>query len=487
MPDKQTTRTALVWSTAETFGGQGIQLVVYIILARLLSPAEFGLTAMLAVFFSIGQMLADSGFSNALIQKKDADELDQSTVFYFNLVIGITLSGLLFLASGWIAKFYDEPILQPLSSVMSLMILATSFGLIQQAITRKELDFRTRAKASIIASLAAGGVSIPMAVSGAGVWALVAQMILMRFFQSTLLWFFCQWRPIWAFSFERLRAMSKFGSKMLFAGLLRVFFNNLYALVIGKVYSPWEVGYYSNAKRYQEYPANNLTRIFSRVSFPAFSRQQDDIVRLQNLFVKTLRAGSISVFPVMGLLCGVAHPLFETLLGSKWLPSVPLFQILCVVGLFQPIAAINLNCLLAQGKSGHFLTLEITKTSLSVINLLITYRFGIFWIVVGEAVTNGICFFVNTYFTGKYLSISSLQQLRIISKNAALAIFVAATAYVCTLLPVSPAWNTFIGLMAGSIAGILFISCFDRESLIEFRTLLRRLKRPSTTQGLSSK
>lgn len=472
MQQQRTTKTALVWSAAETFGHQGVQLVVYIFLARLVSPEEFGLAAMLTVFFSVGQILADSGFSNALIQKKDADQLDRSTVFYFNLVVGVLLSGLLCLASGWIAEFYNQPVLQPLSMAMSLMILFTSFGLIQQALTRKEMDFLTRAKSAVIAALLAGGISLTLAYQGAGVWALAAQMILMRLFQSLLLWVFHHWRPDWAFSFSRLREMSGFGSKMLAAGLFNAFFSNLSILVIGKVYTPTDVGYYSNAWRYERYVANNLTTVLSRVTLPAFSRHQDDLKQLRELFIKFLRVGSIAIFPVMGLLCGIASPLFETVLGPQWLPSAPLFQILCIVALFHPLSSINLNCLLAQGKSGHFLMLEITKRAGSVINLLITYRYGIFWVIVGEAALSLLGFLVNTYFTGKYLSVNGFQQIGIVSKNLVLAVLVAATAYLGTLLPVLPFWKMCVGAVSGGITGLAFILCFDRQTFLEFYGLL---------------
>ncbi|MFU8814850.1 MAG: lipopolysaccharide biosynthesis protein [Pseudomonadales bacterium] len=458
-------RTALFWSSIETFSHQGIQLVVYIILARLVSPHDFGLVAMLAVFLAVAQSLSDSGFGNALIQKQDDDDIDRSTVFYFNLGVGITLSSVIYLSSGFIAGFYAEPALEPLTKVMSLVVLAASIGLIQDALTRKQLDFRTRAKAAVIASVAAAAVSIPMAASGAGVWALAAQMIVMRVMQSALLWAFCKWRPSLAFSITRLRSMFGFGFKLLIAGLLGAFFNNFYAMVIGRVYAPVDVGFYSNAKRYQEYPANNLTRIFSRFTFPAFSREQDDLARFQALFAKSLHASCLAVFPALGMLAGIAHPLFETVLGAKWLPSVPLFQVLCIAGLFQPIASVNLNCLLATGRSGHFLLLEIVKRLLFVIALALTFSYGVFWIVVGEAVTCVICYFVNTFFTQRILSISSLQQLRLLGRITAMTAVVGVSAYLGTMVQLAPVGQLISGVATGGIAGAAFMVCFDRSSL----------------------
>jgi O-antigen/teichoic acid export membrane protein len=470
---RRSTRSAIFWSAVETFGHQGVQLVVFIVLARLVSPADFGLVAMLTVFYAVGQILADGGYSNALIQKKDADDLDRSTIFYFNMLAGIVLSLALFLAAAPIAAFFDEPRLQLLAQVMCLAILASAVGIIQQANTRKDLDFQVRAKAAMSAALLAGTTSVALAVAGAGVWALVAQLILVRLFQSIFLWWFCSWRPIRAFSAARLRTMFGFGSKMLVAGMISAFFNNLIALVTGRFYSAVDVGYYDVARRYQEYPANNLTTVFSRVSFPAFSRAQHNPVQLQHLFIKTLRASSSAVFPVMGLLCGVAHPLFETLLGAQWLPSVPLFQVLCVIGLFQPISAINLNLLLAQGRSGHFLALEVIKRSLAVLAILLTFRSGVFWMVVGTAVACAMCFFVKTYFTAKYLAIASIAQLRIVAKQAAMAVVVGAVAYACTLLATRPVWSLCLGLIAGTATGIAFLGLFDRKGLSEAWSLLR--------------
>ena len=472
MARRNTTRTAIVWSAAETFSLQGMQLIVYIVLARLVSPAAFGLTAMLAVFFSLSQILADSGFSNALIQKKDADDLDKSTVFYFNLAVGAILAGSVCLASGWIADFYGEPILQPLTCVMSLMIVASSFGLIQLTLTRKELDFRTRTIAAGAAAVSSGTVSIAMAVYGLGVWALAAQMILMRLFQTVLLWIICSWRPQLAFSLERLRSMFSFGSKMLIAGLVSAFFNNIYALAIGKYYSATLVGYYASAKRYQEFPTKTINSVFSKVSFPSFSRHQDDIDRIRVLFEKKLRLASLLVFPTLGLLCGVATPLFDVVLGEQWLPAVPIFQLLCVVGLFHPLSTINLAYLLARGDSGKFLILEIVKRSLTVVNLIVALPLGIIWLVVGEIVVCMICFFVNSYYTARFLSISSVRQLAIVSKNVALAALVGLVGYLATSMFVVPLAQLAGGIVAGAFAGLSFLYCFDRHSIQEIRNAL---------------
>lgn len=476
MNASRTSRAALFWSAAETTGQQSVQLLVYIVLARLIKPSEFGLTALLAIFFAVGQSLADGGFSNALIQKKNADEVDRCTVFYFNLFVGLVLACSLFASGGFIADYYGAPVLKPLCQYMSLMFLATSSGLVQQAITRKELDFLPRAKASVVASIGSGAISITMAAMGYGVWALATQMILMRLLQSSMLWLLCDWRPKSRFSLHRLRQMFGFGSKMLAASLLSAVFANIYALVIGKAYSITDVGYYSNAKRYQEYPANNLTTIFNRVSFPAFSKFQDDKDHLRELFKNTVRTSSMFIFPVMALLCGIARPLFETVLSAKWLPSVPLFQVLCVAGVFQPIAAINLSCLLALGKSGNFLALEIVKRSLSVLALLITYRFGIFWIVVGEASLAIVHFFINTFFTGRYLSVNGFQQFRVLAPSFLLSACILLAAFAGTTLATKPVWQCLIGAFSGLVAGTLFAVLFLGLSVARLRHLLSNWK-----------
>jgi O-antigen/teichoic acid export membrane protein len=403
--------SALIWSAIERVGQQAIYFFITIIIARLLSPSDYGLVGMLAIFMAISSSLVDSGFSAALIQKKNATYKDFSTIFYFNIFISIILFSVLFFSAPFIAKFYNQPRLISLTQFMALNLIINSFGLIQNTIIIKSIDFKTQTKISLVSSIASGAIGIFLAYEGFGVWSLAVQGLTSNLIRTVLLWFFNSWRPTLEFSISSLRGLFSFGSKLLASGLLDQIFDNIYKLVIGKLFSATSLGYYSQAKRIQEIPVTNLTQMVQRVTYPVYSTIQDDTQRLKRGYRNTIKAIIFINFPLMLGLAITAEPLVKVLLTEKWLPVVPYLQLLCIYGFLYPLSAVNLNILKVKGRSDIFFYLEIVKKAVIAIAILITYRWGVLALVIGQVCTGIIAFFINIYYSGKLINYSIKEQL----------------------------------------------------------------------------
>jgi O-antigen/teichoic acid export membrane protein len=408
---KSKTIHGVFWSLLDRGGRQGIQVVISIILARLLLPEQFGVIAMLTIFMAIAQSFIESGFGQALIQKKDATHVDECSIFYFNILVGILAAGLMCLAAPWIADFYKQPLLTPLTRVLSLNLIISSFGLVQTALLTKHIDFKTQLKVSIIAMIASGTIGVTMAYRGFGVWSLVAQSLSSNLFRTALLWLFQRWRPAWAFSFASLRTMFSFGSKLLLSGLLDTVFQNIYLVVIGKIFTAADLGFYSRAKSCTRLSTENLTRSISRVTFPVFSSIQDDNGRLRRGVQKALTTLNFLNFPLMIGLLVTAKPLVLFLLTEKWLPCVPYLQLLCVMGLIHPLHVINLNLLKAKGRSDLFFRLEVLKKILVVISITLTYRWGIQAMIYGQIGVSLLAYYLNSYYSGKLIGYPLKEQV----------------------------------------------------------------------------
>ncbi|WP_028585074.1 lipopolysaccharide biosynthesis protein [Desulfogranum mediterraneum] len=409
---KQKTVSALSWSACERFSQQGIQFIITIILARLLRPQEFGLIGMLTIFIALAQSFINSGFGQALIQKQDATYLDECSIFYFNIVVGFLAAGALCLAAPWISAFYDQPLLIPLTQALSLNLVLNAFGLIQTTLLNKHIDFKTLFKVGLGATLVSGVIGITMAYKGFGVWSLVVQSLSRTFMNTILLWVLTSWRPAWRLSLASLKQMFGFGSRLLFAGILDTIFVNIYLVVIGKLFSPTALGYYTQAKNLQHLPVANICSIVGRVTFPVFSSLQNDKARLKRSLRKALTTLVLVVFPLMVGLGVLAKPLILVLLGEQWLPSVPYVRLLCVIGAFWPLHVINLNVLNSLGRSDLFFRLEIFKKILVVLSIFITYRWGIEAMLWGQIVTSFVAYYLNSYYTGKLLGYTISDQIR---------------------------------------------------------------------------
>ena len=449
---KSKTLHALFWSFFERIGQQGIQFIIGIILARLLLPEQFGLIAMLTIFMAIAQSFINSGFGQALIQKQDATHIDECSIFYFNILVGFLAAGLLCLTAPWIADFYNQPLLVPLTYALSLNMIINAFGLVQTTLLTKCIDFKTQLKVSVIATVISGTIGVTMAFNGFGVWSLVAQSLGSNLFRTILLWFFNTWRPSLAFSFVSLRGMFAFGSRLLASGLLDTVFRNIYLVVIGKLFPLADLGFYSHALRFQQLPVTSISGIVSRVTFPVFSSVQDDKPRLKRGVRKALTMLVMINFPMMVGLAIVAKPLVLVLLTEKWAPCIPYLQLLCVVGMLYPLQVINLNVLTAQGRSDLFFRIEVLKKILVVIAIAVTYRWGIIAMIYGQIVTSCLGYFLNSYYTGKMLDYPITEQIQDLIPSLALASIMGGGIYV---LKYAPIVNQLALLSAQVITGIV--------------------------------
>lgn len=315
---KQKTTKGLFWSSVERFSNQGVQFFFSIILARLLSPSDYGIVAMVVIFFAIAQTFVDSGFSNAIVRKKDRTESDLSTCFYFNILIGFVFYILLFLCSPFIAEFYGQPILSPIVKISGLNVLINSLCIVQQAQFTIRIDFKTQAKVTLTSTVISGILGILLAYLGYGVWALVWQGVTGSFVRMILFWILSKWRPRESFSKDSFHYLFGYGSKLLASGLLDTTYNNIYPIVIGKFYSPAQLGNFSRAQGWASLPSSNITGILQRVTFPVLTEMQDDNERLATNYRKLLRLSAFVIFPLMMLLAAIASPLVRVVITSKW-------------------------------------------------------------------------------------------------------------------------------------------------------------------------
>ncbi len=476
MPDhlKSKTIRGIFWSFAERIGQQGIQFVISIILARLLLPEQFGLIAMLALFMAVAQSFLDSGFGQALIQKQDATSVDESSVFYFNIFVGVIAAGLLSLAAPWIAAFYKTPLLKPLTRALSLNLIINSFGLVQTALMTKRVDFKTQMKITMTSSFLSGVIGIAMAYKGFGVWSLVAQSLSANAFRTALLWVFNPWRPVQAFSFASLRTMFGFGSKLLFSGLLDTIYNNMYLVVIGKLFSAKDLGFYSRARTIEQVPVENISGSVGRVTYPVYSSIQNDKARLKRGVNMSLTTLAMVNFPLMIGLAVVARPLVQVLLTDKWLPCVPYLQLLCIVGILYPLHSINLNVLKAQGRSDLQSRLEVLKKVLAVVVIFITYRWGIKALIYGQLVTSCLAYYLNSYYTGKLLNYPIWEQVRDVLPIFGFAIMMGAGMYAMSFIPLpSQIVLLILQIVAGTTFYIALCYLFKLSSLNEILAMVK--------------
>ncbi len=452
MPDQLKIKTlrALFWSCLERAGQQGIQFVVMIILARLLLPEDFGLIAMLAIFMAIAQSFMDSGFGQALIQKQDTTHVEECSIFYFNILVGGLAAALLCLAAPWIASFYDQPLLTPLTRALSLNLVINSFGVIQISVLTKRIDFKTQMKVGVIAAILSGTIGVSMAFGGFGIWSLIALSLSSSLFRTLLLWFFNTWRPSLIFSVGALREMFGFSSRLLASGLIGAIFDNIYLIVIGKMFPAAELGFYSRAKGFQRLPVDNISDAAGRVAFPVFSSVQDDKARLKRGVHKALTTLAMVNFPMMIGLAVVAKPLVVLLLTEKWLPCVPYLQLLCVAGMLRPLVIVNLNVLKAQGRSDLNLRITLFKNILKAAVLAITWSWGIEVILLGQVAVSLVCYLVNTHYTGILINYSAREQIRDFSPYLGVAGIMGVCVY--TLQYVLPA-NLVVLLTLQVLAG----------------------------------
>ena len=449
---KRKTVSGVMWSAIERFSLQGVQFVMQLVMARLLLPSDYGMIAMLTIFLQIAQAFIDSGFTNALIQKKDRTEVDYSTVFYFNIIIALLFYCILFVSAPLIAKFYNMPDLILVMRVMALSLIILSFSAVHKTKLTIEINFKIQSKITLIAAGISGIIGVGIAYWGYGVWALVYQSILNAMLTTILFNCFYRWKPLKTFSMKSFKRLFSFGSKLLVSGLIHTVYYNLYGIVIGKRFSAAELGYYTRAEQFAILPSYNLSAIITRVTFPILSSIQDDNERLASTYRKYIRLSSYLIFPLMVGLASLANPLVDLFLTEKWNGTVALLQILCFDWMFDHLSGINLNLLYVKGRSDLALRLEIIKKIIGITILLASIPLGIIGMCLGRVLYSLIATYANTYYTNSLIGLSFRTQLKDIIPYLILSLAMGGVVYATTYLGLS----NIIQLIIGITIGILF-------------------------------
>ena len=402
--------SSLLWKLMERGGTQGIQFIVTIVLARLLLPEEFGLIVLVTIFIAIAGVFVQSGFNTALIQKKNVDEVDFSSVFYLSLIVASLLYIFLFFTAPLVANFFEEPELEPVLRVLSLTLFFGAVNSIQIAVVARKMQFKKLFFSSLGAIIISGTVGLVMAYAGFGVWALVGQQLINQLMVLVILWFTVKWRPKLVFSLERINNLFSFGWKLLVSGLIDTLYTNLQSLFIGKMFSPAILGFYNRGEQFPSLIVSNIDGSIQSVMLPTLSSYQEDRQRVKEIVRRSIVTSSFIVFPMMVGLAVIAEPLVKILLTEKWLPAVPFLQIFCASYALWPIHTANLQAINALGRSDIFLKLEIVKKIFGLIILGVSIPFGVYAMAIGVLVTGIIASFINAYPNLKLIDYSFQEQ-----------------------------------------------------------------------------
>lgn len=469
------------WTALERLASQLIQLTISIVLARLLLPSDYGIIGMLAIFMAISQTLMDSGFANALIQKKDRCDIDYYTVFYFNIIIGGVLYLLFYILAPWIADFYNMSILKSITRVYTLTLIINSLSIVQSVKFQIELKFKELALISISTVFFTGIIGIILAFNGFGVWALVFQSILSSLFRTIFLWYFAHWTPKFIFSLESFNKMFSFGSKLLCSGLINTIYNNIYTLIIGKKFSSAEVGFYNRGSNFAYLPTSTITGVIVSVNYPILAKLQDNNNALIETYTKLLQAPLFFLYPLLIGLATLGNPFITILIGDKWLPCVSIMQILCIGYFFNPLTHINLNLLYVKGRSDLVLKLEFIKKPIAFSILLLTIPLGIKWMVIGQACYEFIAFSLNCHYTGKILNYGFIDQIKKIIPIIFRAYTMGAIIIITCPLFETDIHKLFGGVFIGIISyGILCHLMKDTTYIAIKNIILQKIKNKTT-------
>lgn len=469
---KYKTVSGVGWSAADTFLGQGVTFLVGLVLARILSPAEYGLIGIVAIFTTILTGVVDSGFSNALIRKQNVSDDDYNTMFITNLVFSIALFALLFFSAPWIAVFFKRSELVALTRVMGLVLIFQAFSIVQSTILTKHIDFKPKTKASLIAAILSGFVGITMALTGFGVWSLVGQILSKQLLNTICLWYFNRWWPKLKFSASSFSYMWGFGWKMMVSGLLNNIWNQLYQVVVGRFYSPATLGQYSRSKEYANIFSSNLTVVVQRVTYPVLAEIQDDKTRMLAAYRKVIKTTMFVTAVLVVSMGAVSGPLIYCLIGPQWQEAASFLPLICLSMSLYPIHAINLNMLQVQGRSDVFLYLEIIKKIIAIGPICLGIFVNIYWMLIGTIVTGLISFFLNSYYTGKKLGYSSWMQLKDIAPSYGVAFLIALSVFFFKYLPLSNWIILPIQIVAGTLVFFLFCEKTKMEEYVEVKGIV---------------
>lgn len=469
---KQQTFKGIGWSAIERFSVQSVSFIVQLFLARLLTPDDFGIIGMLAIFIQISQVFIDSGFANALIQKQDCQEKDFSTVFYYNLIVSVVIYIFLYIASPLIADFYSTESIILVLRVLSLVLIVNALSIVQRTILVKNVDFKSQSKVTFISSLISGFFGISFALSGYGVWALVIQQLSNSIIQLVMYIIIVKWFPHFIISKESFKFVYNFGSKLLLASIINTLYKNLYSIVIGKNFNAYDLGLYTRSDTFAMFPSSNLATIITRATYPIMSKLQDDNIKLINCYKKLIQYSSFLIFPMMCGLIAVSKPFILVFLTDKWIKAVPLLQILSISWMFDHLCSINLNLLYVKGKTSLVLKLEVVKKTIAMIILFGTIAFGLKGMCWGLVLYSVIAVFINTFYTKKIFNYGWKQQF----KDYIPFLLASIIMMCCVYITINVISSNIIQLVIGVIEGIVLYAVisllFFVDQLIEIKSLI---------------
>ena len=468
--------SGVFWTFLQQFSSQLIIFVVSLVLARLLSPAEFGLIGMISILIGIGRVIIDGGLTQSIIRLENPDDDDYSTVFYFNLVVSVLIYAILFFSAPLVADFFHQKILINVIRLYSLSLIISSFSAVQFTRLTKKLMFKSQMFIILPSIIISGLAGIIMAYNGFGVWSLVYSEIIKAFLTTIQIFFYSKWLPNFYFKKGKLKQHVGFGLNMTLTSIINVSFKNIYTIFIGRLYSPMLLGFYSRADLLKQLPASNIIFALNKVTFPIFVSIQDDEEKLRLAYKKVMQMVTFLMAPTMIFMIVLAEPIFRFLFTSKWLPAVPYFQILALISIFQPIQSYNLNILLVKGKSKIYLYLEILKKSIILLTILVTFKFGIIALLYGQVGLEVLFYILNSYFAGKYINYKTFSQfsdiflILLFSVSCGLIVYMADSFVFKMFL--NDFLRIFVGLFLGYGLFILFSFLTKSVILYEFKQFL---------------
>ena len=443
--------SGIAWTSLERLVQQIVQFVIGILIARVLAPEDYGVIGMTAIFFAVAQTLIDSGFGSALIQKQNRTETDYSTCFYFNALLGIVLYVFLYFSAPSIAAFYHTPILCDVMRMLGLTLIVNSLMIAQMAKLTAEMRFRVMSVITILTQVLTGVIGLLMAYSGYGVWALVCQQVGGTVCQLLLLECYMRWVPSPVFSMSSFRHMFSFGSKILCSGMINTIYDNLYTLVIGRTFSAQQVGFYNRGNQFATLPSNLLLSVVMKVAYPLMAAVQEDRERLRTAYIRFLSLPLCILYPVLSGMIALAKPMVLVLLGEKWLPAVPLLQILCLGAFFDPLTHINLNILYVKGRTDLVLKLELIKKPIAFLLLFVSLPFGIYWLCLSRSVYGLIAYCFNCHYTASFIDYGFWKQVGSNSSVVVRSAVMGAVCYGCTLIAISPLAQLIVAVIVGVV------------------------------------
>lgn len=475
--DKNSALKNFIWRFAERSGAQLVSFIVSIVLARILAPEDYGQIALITVFTTIMQVFVDSGLGTALIQKKDANDLDFSSVFYFNFVICLVLYVVMFVAAPFIAGFYGDSSLTPIIRVISLTIIISGVKGIQQSYVSRNMLFKRFFYSTLGGTIFSAFLGIALAYTGFGVWAIVAQQLSNTAIDTLILWLTVKWRPKRMFSWRRLKGLLSFGWKMLASSLLDTVYNNVRSLIIGKMYSSSDLAYYDQGQKFPNVIVTNINTSIDSVLLPTMASAQDDADRVKSMTRRAIKTSTYIMAPLMMGLAFCAEPIVGLVLTDKWLPCVPFLRIFCITYMFYPIHTANLNAIKAMGRSDLFLKLEIAKKIVGMILLLSTMWFGVMAMAYSLLVSSVLSQIINSWPNRKLLNYGYLEQLKDILPGIILAVFMGFCVNLVSLLDLSNIVTLLIQIPLGAVIYIVSSALLHLESFKYLIDMIRPMTR----------